>query len=87
MKQETLQNVATALGGLTDPEVRKLAEYWASGIPDDHWIMTRRGLFLISMIRDHLRGASREIKDPLTCTVLQRMVRLMNFLFAALDRD
>lgn len=40
MKQETLKNVATALGALTDPEVRELAEYWVSGIPDDHWIRT-----------------------------------------------
>lgn len=85
MKQEKLLDLATALGGLTDPEVRKLAEYWATGIPENHWIRTRGGLFLISMIRDRLRAASHEVEDRLTQMVLQRMVRLMNFLFASLS--
>jgi hypothetical protein len=58
MKQEKLQDLATALRGLTDPEVRKLSEYWAASTPEKHWIRTRGGLFLISMIRDCLRAAS-----------------------------
>jgi hypothetical protein len=85
MKADSLRTAASAIGGLTDPEVRQLAEYWAAGIPADHWIRTRGGLFLVSTIRDQLRSASREVSSPLTSAVLQRMVRLMNFLAANLD--